>query len=255
YLIRIIDILYLFLSLSLLLIQVFNRMKDITNKLLKSNLMKNALVKLSSLFLFVGILTSCEEDKVIYSGGDIIMFSETSSSFAVTEDVGQAQLKVLLSKEYSSDITVNFEVTDGTAIQGAHYSINGTSIVIPAGQTSGDITINLVNDDEGNVARTFNIALVSSSINDATIGLGGDEGSYSKTVVIANDDCPTQASLWYGNLRVQDVGFEDAPIAVGAPNSNGDCDIIVITGDPGAFGITASFEFYLTPDFEGATTG
>lgn len=218
--------------------------------------MKNILVKLSSLFLFVGILTSCEEDKVIYSGGDIIMFANTDANFSVNENAGQADLTVLLSKEYSSDVTVNFEVTDGTAIQGTHYSISGTSIVIPAGETSGKITINLVDDEDGNPARTFEIKLTSSSISDATIGLGGDEGSYLKTVIIANDDCPTKANLWYGNLSLLDVGFAASP-GTGSANSNGDCDIILIQGDVAGGGLTPpdGTLFYLTPDFEGATTG
>lgn len=218
--------------------------------------MKNILVKLSSLFLFVGILTSCEEDKVMYSGGDIIMFSNTSAGVSVNEDAGQADLTVLLSKEYTSEVTVNFEVTDDTAIQGTHFSISGTSIVIPAGETSGKITINLVDDNDGNPARTFGIKLLSSSISDATIGLGGDEGSYAKTVTIANDDCPTQANLWYGNLSLLDVGFA-ATAGTGSANASGDCDIILVQGDVAGGGITPpdGTLFYLTPDFEGATTG
>lgn len=218
--------------------------------------MKNILVKLSSLFLFVGILTSCEEDKVMYSGGDIIMFSNTDAGVSVNENAGQADLTVLLSKEYTSEVTVNFEVTDDTAIQGTHFSISGTSIVIPAGETSGKITINLVDDNDGNPARTFGIKLLSSSISDATIGLGGDEGSYAKTVTIANDDCPTQANLWYGNLSLLDVGF-DATAGTGSANASGDCDIILVQGDVAGGGMTPpdGTLFYLTPDFEGATTG
>jgi hypothetical protein len=218
--------------------------------------MKNILIKLSSLLLLIGVLTSCEEDKVVYSGGDIIMFDGASSSYSVVEDAGQATLLILLSKKYSSDVTVNFEVTDGTAIQGTHYSISGTSVVIPAGETSGSILINLVNDDEGNAPRTFTVKLLSSSIDGATIGLGGDEGTYLKTVVIANDDCPSKAFLWYGNLSLLDVGFGSVP-GSGSSNANGDCDIIVIQGDVAGGGMTPAEGtiFYLTPDFPGATTG
>src|SRR5690606_39535760 len=64
---------------------------------------------------------------------------DTSKDFFASEDAGQISFPVLLSKEYSSDVTVNFEVIDGTAINGTHYNVVSNSVVIPAGETQGNI--------------------------------------------------------------------------------------------------------------------
>src|SRR5690606_40120597 len=127
---------------------------------------------------------------------------DTSKDFFASEDAGQISFPVLLSKEYSSDVTVNFEVIDGTAINGTHYNVVSNSVVIPAGETQGNILINLVDDNEGNDSRTFDLKLTGSSVSGVVFGLGGEEGSFFKTVTIANDDCPTKFNFWAGPLTI-----------------------------------------------------
>jgi len=193
--------------------------------------MKNILAKTLSLFLFAGILISCEEDKIMYGGEDIIMFSNTAKDFAVSEDAGQLSLEVLLSRKYSSDVTVDFEVIDGTAIQGEHYTVSSTSLVVPAGETKGYITISLVDDEDENDSRTFDLRLTTSSVPGAVLGLGGQQGTFFKTITIANDDCPTKFNYWAGDLNLHYTdsdGYDYNEDVVGS--LSGSCDILNITG-------------------------
>lgn len=185
---------------------------------------KILLASILSLALF-----SCERDEVLYKGGEFISFANSSSTeFKVTENEGTANINLLLSTAPTSDLTVNFEYTDGSALTGVHYE-RVVSIVIPAGSKTGVLEIPVVDDEENNSSRTFDVKLLSSS--DATLKMGyGDAGAVLKNVVIVNDDCPSKNSFYFGNLNVEDVGYGSTP-GVGSANANGDCDILILANN------------------------
>jgi len=206
--------------------------------------------------LGLSLLTSCDEDTVVYNGSDFVMFNQAStSSLSFTESAGTIQIPVNLSTPQSTDVTVNFTITSETAVAGTDYTVVTPTLVIPAGQTVGNIQIALTDDDVFNFSKVLTLKLTGSSLSNVSVGLAGQAGSYEKNLVIANDDCPTQSSLWFGAVTVNESGAAPKQ-ATATGNEDGDCDVLVITGDLGDFGIaTASFEFFFTPDFEGATTG
>jgi hypothetical protein len=179
--------------------------------------------------------------------------SENKISFP--ESAGTVSIPVLLTTPQSSDVTVNFTLTGTGAQQGTDYNIVTPTVVIPAGETEGNIQIALIDNEEFNLPKNLTLTITGTSASNVGVGLAGQVGSYSKTVVIANDDCPSQFTLWFGELTINESGI--APkTGTGAANENGDCDVLVITGDLGDFGIDdVGFQFYFTPDFEGATTG
>lgn len=176
-------------------------------------------------FLTLAFLASCEEDKQIYGGENYVIFTNVGTqSVSINEATGTYTLEVGIVNELSSDLDVSFNTTDDTALEGVHYSLP-SNVTIPAGETSAELVIDIIDDDEFNSARTFEVSIASNSA-DIQVGIA-NEGSYSKEIRIINDDCPTQFTYWFGDLSVEDVGFGSVP-AVGSGNDAGDCDILVI---------------------------
>jgi hypothetical protein len=213
--------------------------------------------------IFLSILAislfGCEQNdhdlRKTFSDFEMVTFVNTQEVNAFFEDGGLAEIPVGLSKPLSEDLTVSIAVTDGTAINGVHYSFESTSIVIPAGESSGSFKLMVVNDEEINESREFEIVL--SSNNPAVqLGLSSSVGSTAKTIVLANDDCTTNFRVFIGSVSVEDFGFETTP-GVTFFNPRRDCNIVRIDNNLPALGGATNtiFDIELIPDFEEATTG
>lgn len=115
--------------------------------------------------------------------------------------------------------------------------------------------MNIVNDDDGNESRVFKIEITSTTPA-VNFGLGGNEATFKKTVVIVNDDCPTKYSFWFGAISVEDAGFATTQ-GVGSATPAGTCDILRVNNDLPAIGSATNtiYDIILVPDFEGASTG
>lgn len=185
-------------------------------------------------FLFNSCDAYDDDNQKAYAASNFAMFADNQATLSVSEDRGSLVIPVSISKPSSTDVTVNLRFTNGTAQSGVHFNAP-TSVVIPAGQISTNLTIAIVDDTNLNATRTFNLDI--ASVSDNTYGVGiSDEGSYSKTISIINNDCPTKFTYWVGNLSVEDVGYGSTP-GTGAANSSGDCDILVVNNDlPGVAG-------------------
>lgn len=89
--------------------------------------------------------------------------TDVSVSLAMTgspiaENGGVATVTATLIKTISSDVTLNFGL-GGTAVKDADYTISDTKIVIPAGQTTGTLTLmGKENYTYDNPAKTINIS-------------------------------------------------------------------------------------------------
>jgi hypothetical protein len=134
-----------------------------------------------------------------------------------------------LSEAQSSDVTVNLTYTNGSATSPLNFSAP-TTVIIPAGEFSANVPITIINDDDFNNSRTFEVELGSISVTGVDLGLAGDIGSFKKIVSIINDDCPTQYGFWIGNLSIEDVGYGSTP-GTGAPTASGDCDVLVVVNN------------------------
>lgn len=226
--------------------------------------MKKLNFKLVLLCFSAALLFSCEEDRVVYSGNDFVTFENGGEpQLSVFENAGTLTIPVIISMPQSEDITVNFTVTDNSAVSGVDYTLSSNSIVIPAGETQAELLLNVVDNTENNEAKSFTLAISSTSAPNINLGLGGDIGTYEKVVNIVNDDCPSKYTLWVGALSIEDVGYDTTPGA-GAVTPAGTCDVLRVTnpgygladfpGFPGT-GAPGYFDFVFTPDFDGATTG
>ena len=84
----------------------------------------------------------------------------TSAEQSVLENAGTATITVQLSAVSGLDVTVPFSA-EGTATNPADYTISESPLVIPAGQTTGTITVTIVNDAEVEDAETVLVNLAT----------------------------------------------------------------------------------------------
>lgn len=189
--------------------------------------------KILILSLAIFTLIACEEDRTIYSGDTFVSFRSTQSAVSINEAIGTYNLQIGIADEQNEDINVGLDVTSDTAIEGTHFNIP-SSITIPAGETLVTIPVEIVDDELSNPIRNFTVEIVSVSNPSVNIGIL-DEGSYSKSFSIVNDDCPTQFTYWVGDIIVEDVGYGSFQ-ASSSVNETGDCDLLIVDGNVAGFG-------------------
>ena len=81
------------------------------------------------------------------------------------ENIGAANLVVVLSKTYSATVTVDYSVTGGTAIGGGvDYTLAVGTLMFSQGQTSGFIEISVIDDDRREEDETIEVTL-SNTVN------------------------------------------------------------------------------------------
>ena len=138
------------------------------------------------LLLCVSALTGCDPESVVFNNTDFIQLSDDSAT-SVTENSGETvTVTALLAGPKSESVTVNFDVTGDAS----RFTLSpGTSVTIPAGETSGSISFTPVDDDEIN--GDVDIVIALSASNSLGIGLGGEGlSAVSKTITIVDDNVP-----------------------------------------------------------------
>jgi Calx-beta domain/FG-GAP-like repeat/Carboxypeptidase regulatory-like domain len=94
----------------------------------------------------------------------------------ISENGGQATITATLSAATTEAVTVQLQFS-GTAVLGTQYSVSSTEIVIPAGQTTGSISVTGINTNQ-NIGNQTIIATASSIQGGTAAG-----GSQSVTLV------------------------------------------------------------------------
>jgi len=138
---------------------------------------------------------------------------------SVTEgDSGTSDLTftISLSAQASSDVTVGYATSNGTAMAGSDYTaINGT-LTIPAGNTSGTVTVSITGDTDVESDETFTLTLSNPS--------GASLGTATAIGTINNDDSAVlpSISLTDGSVTEGDIGTSNFifTISLSAQSSN-----------------------------------
>jgi len=109
------------------------------------------------------------------------------SGSPLAEAGGTATVTATLSNTHSQDVTVNLAFS-GTATLTSDYTRSGTSITIPAGSTTGNITLTAVQDsiDEPNETIIVDISSVTN---------GTESGTQQVTATITDDDAAPTVSF------------------------------------------------------------
>jgi hypothetical protein len=149
------------------------------------------------LFASLGLLTSCEEDLVIFDEGDGFISNEVASA-STAEDGGPMSTTISLGTgSNESGVSVNFDVVieSGDASRFNITPSNGV-LEIPAGEFSGEIVVEPIDniDADGNVVIRVELS-ESNALPVGTAGLGLERTTTVFT--ITDNDCPTEISDSY----------------------------------------------------------
>ena len=87
--------------------------------------------------------SGCDQDKVVYSGPNYLMFSDTIYTYAVqeTNEIFNVPVSATVPADY--DRTFGVEVIDkeSNAVEGKHYKILSNTVTIKAGEMSTDVKV------------------------------------------------------------------------------------------------------------------
>ena len=115
------------------------------------------------------------------------------------EDNGPLKFTLAMTKASTSDVTINYSFTDGSAVSGTNYDGTSGSVTIPAGEISTSISVPLY-DQQMTTSKTFSVTISS---NDVTI----DNNSSSATGTIIGSDTENADSTYQG----PDICFDSRP--------------------------------------------
>ena len=87
--------------------------------------------------------SGCDQDKVVYSGPNYLMFSDTLYTYAVQETNEIFNVPVFATVPADYDRTFGVEVIDkeSNAVEGKHYKILSNTVTIKAGEMSTDVKV------------------------------------------------------------------------------------------------------------------
>ena len=157
------------------------------------------------LFASLGLLTSCEEDLVVYDQGEgFLQFSSTASSVPESAPDGPDVTTVLVgTDENANGLTVNFTVTAEDPSRFIVEPSNGT-LEIPAGEFSADIVITPI--DNVTVDGDMDIVIELTTGSSLPVGIDGQGlESNVRTVTLIDDDCPVDLNSLTGTFDVAEV--------------------------------------------------
>jgi uncharacterized protein YegL len=159
------------------------------------------------------------------------------------------EFTISLSHPLTSDVVIDFQTVDGTAVQGDDYTANSGSITITPGQTSQTLSFTVLDDADIEEVEQFDI---SFSINNGTATFA--DGAISQTIAVGieSDDSPLGPSLSGNTLTGNDnddslVSFAGLNVISGgngndylaggfqADNLSGGAGNDVLRGDAGSF--------------------
>jgi hypothetical protein len=154
----------------------------------------------------------------------------------------------------SGDVTVNFTIVstvEGQAVEGVHYNVlTPNSITIPAGETTGYIKIEVIDNTILDDSKRLTVTLTGTSDAKTVVGLA-DPASKAKNFLIVNNDCTTTAFNWYGNLDFENNYGGDTTTGTAFANvtDEGTCNVLLIKGDYAVLGIEqeAPIRYVFTP--------
>ena len=133
----------------------------------------------------------------------------------VTEDAGTVRLTVRLASVSHKTVTVEYDVSDGTALRDADYELQPGTLTFAPGETTKTIELTILDDDLVELPETIEVTLS----NPLSSALPSDGSGRTVLVTIeANDEDPLP-DAWevqhFGNL---DQGPTDDPDADGEDN-------------------------------------
>ena len=119
----------------------------------------------------------------------------STDNLTVGEGDGTGTFTVTLDQTSSSDITIEYTTSSGTATDGTDYTGTTGTLTIPAGQTTGVVTVPITDDTTDEVTETATITLGNP------VGATLNADTTSADFVITDNDGP---EIWFSDPSVGD---------------------------------------------------
>lgn len=139
-------------------------------------------LRIRIVLIFAGVLGSLLQTGSAHAqySGPTVEFS--SSTYYVSENIGKAKIRVILSQTSNQVVKVDFATANGTALAPADYSPASGCLVFPPGEFCKEFEVAIVNDALAEICET--VILTLSNPQNANLGL------QTATLVIIDDDTP-----------------------------------------------------------------
>ncbi len=136
---------------------------------------------------FTGATGSTVAAGSIIENDDAPEVSLTFGSLTVSESVGSVPLIATLSAPTDQDSTIKFDSPGSSATEIDDYTLPAQlQITIPAGQTSGSVSIGIVNDSTSEPTET--VVLELNVITSSPLGFAANSAASVSTLTITDDD-------------------------------------------------------------------
>lgn len=150
-------------------------------------------------------LVGCDQDMVVYSGPNYLMFSDTLYHYAVQETNEKFEVPVSATVSADYDRTFAVEVVDkeSNAVEGKHYKILSNTVTIKAGEMAANVEVQGVYENIG-ITDSLGFALrliIPESDQWAMYG--------TETKVVMQKSCPFDINNFTGYCKVTSTYFSD----------------------------------------------
>ena len=165
--------------------------------------MKHIFTGVCALISALICLSGCNEDRVIYSGPDYVMFSDSVSMIAIQNN-DYHDIYIGTTQAADHDRTFGIEVIskESNAIEGLHYALESNSVTIKAGEQAAALRIRGYFD---NFQDTDSIGVTLRLVNkENTWNIYGD-----KAKVVFQKVCPFDINEFVGYCRIRSSYYQE----------------------------------------------
>ncbi len=163
-----------------------------------------------------------------------VLFAETTSNVFETESPGL--INVVLSNVATEDITVDYAITGGTAVQSTDFILADGTLTIPAGSVLAQLSVTVINNG------------IAEGSRDVEITLSNPSGGYSlgtntvHTLTILDDDDNRKISFDQATLSADEDAGQIVVTIVSTATSPDDIEVdYAITGGTALDGVDFDF--------------
>ena len=240
--------------------------------------MKNIIYKLGLVCFLATAIVSCDEDKVVLNpdnGSNLFSFNQSASNLAVNNEVQTDTIEVGVTSRSNVDRVIPINVDPASSATADLYTIEQTSLVIPAGEFVGKVVIRgnfdnlpdgqefqlvLTLDDSVQILDDKNFHIVTIFKSCVTESLAGTH-TYSQYNIVTGDgsgngtptDITTTGTVKWtnastaGNYRTTDSSFGMYTAAYGDPAGQNPTNPLIINWSCSGISTNVGVDVYGDP--------
>lgn len=150
-------------------------------------------------------LAGCDQDKVVYSGPNYLMFSDTLYHYAVqeTNEIFDVPVSATVSADYDRTFAVEIIDKESNAVEGKHFKILSNTVTIKAGEMAANVE---VQGNYENIGITDSLGFALRLV----IPKADEWKLYgTETKVVMQKSCPFDINAFTGYCKVTSSYFSN----------------------------------------------